>query len=159
MGLAKLVPDDQVFDDEELYRNVRGNLDEDEYTFDPHTGQLIITPRAFLDRKKEPSVDRAKLREFNPSNSRMPGSGIVSLITEEVRTIGTVQTKPPDGPEVQHAVDVIAAPIPSENEAHALITVKPDFFGSNSKQNKAFGLLRKSLAFLATKRGWTLEPE
>ncbi|GJL62988.1 MAG: hypothetical protein NPIRA04_16420 [Nitrospirales bacterium] len=150
--------DDHVSDDEELYRNVRGALTDDEYFHDPHTGQLIITAQAFRDRKKEPSVDRAKLRDYNPDLSRMAGSGIVSLITEDVRAIGTVQTKSPDGQTFQHAVDVEAAPIPSKNEAHALITVSPEFFGSEAKQKHAFSLLRRALATLASKNGWTLEP-
>jgi len=152
------VSDDHVSDDEELYRNVRGKLTEDEYFYDPHTGRLIITAQAFRDKKKEPSVDRAKLRDFNPEQSRIPGSGIVSLVTEDVRHIGMVETKDPAGKTVKHAVDVEAAPIPSENEAHALITVKPEFFGSGNKQTKAFALLRKALATLASKNGWTLEP-
>jgi len=158
VGLAELVADDHVSDDEELYRNVRGKLTEDEYFHDTHTGQLIITAQAFRDRKKEPSVDRAKLRDFNPEQSRMSGSGIVSLVTQDVRHIGTVKTNDPDEKTVKHAVDVKPAPIPSENEAHALITVNPEFFGSENKQTKAFSLLRKALATLATKNGWTLEP-
>lgn len=158
MGLAELVADDHVSDDEELYRNVRGKLADDEYFYDSHTGQLIITPKAFLDRKKEPSVDRAKLRGFNPAQSRMAGSGIVSLGTQDVRHIGTVKTNDPDEKTVKHAVDVKPAPIPSENEAHALITVNPEFFGSENKQTKAFSLLRKALAMLASRNGWTLKP-
>ncbi len=159
MGLAILVPEDHVLDDEKLYRNVRGNLAEDEYFHHPETGQLIITPKAFLDREKEPSVDRAKLRDFNPAQSRIPGSGIVTLVTKEVRHIGTVQTNIPEGTTLKHAVDVKPDPIPSENKAHALITVTPEFFGSDNKKKKAFKLLRKALATLASKNGWTLEAE
>ncbi len=36
--------------------------------------------------------------------------------------------------------------------------VKPELFGSQNKQKKAFSLLQIALARLATKNGWTLEP-
>ncbi len=50
---------DHVQDDEELYRSVRGKLEEKEYSI--QKGKLIIEPAAFQDRYKQPSVDRAKL--------------------------------------------------------------------------------------------------
>ena len=157
MGLVKRVTRDPVSDEEELYRNVRGK-GSDEYNYDETTGDLIFRPQAFKDREKEPSVDRAKLRNFDPEQSRLrEENGIVTLITQEVRQIGDVKTKDDKGKQVKHAVDVSAAPLP-ENKAHALIVVEPEFFGSGSKQKAAFKLLRIALARLATRRGWTLEP-
>ncbi len=157
MGLVKRVTRDPVSDEEELYRNVRGK-GSDEYNYDETTGDLIFRPQAFKDREKEPSVDRAKLRNFDPEQSRLrEENGIVTLITQEVRQIGDVETNDNNGRTVNHAVDVAADPIP-ENEAHARIVVEPNFLGSGSKKNKAFKLLRKALARLATRRGWTLEP-
>lgn len=148
---------DYVSDEEELYRSVRREQ-ADEYFYDSTNGQLIIESKAFLDRNKEPSVDRAMLKGFDPRKSRIgENDGVVSLITGEVRQIGDVVSNVPDGSKLNHAIDVIAKPEP-QNEAHALIVVQPAYFPSD-KKDKAFKLLRKALARLATQRGWTLEPK
>ena len=145
-----------VLDNEELYRSVRGELEAKEYSFD--RGKLTIHPAAFRDRHRKPSVDRAKLREFNPSLSQLNKTdGIVSLMTADVRAIGEVKTKIQDVDVVVHAVDVIYDPTP-ENPAHSQIIVNPEFFGSKNKQRNVFKLLQIALATLATKNGWTLEP-
>lgn len=147
-----------VSDEEKLYRNVRGE-GSDEYYYDPTTGHLKIESKAFLDQQKEPSVDRAKLKNFDPQKSRIgKEDGIVTIITQEVRQIGDVVTNDNEGKKVNHAVDVNPDPIP-ENAAHARIIVVPEFFGSQSKKYKVFRLLRIALARLATQRGWTLEPK
>lgn len=157
MGLVERVTRDYVSDEEQLYRNVRSE-GADEFYYDETTGKLVIESKAFLDPQKEPSVDRAKLRNFDPEQSRMSEeNGIVTLITAEVRQIGDVKTNDINGRTVNHAVDVKANPI-RDNKAHALIVVEPDFFGTESKKNRVFKLLRKALARLATQRGWTLEP-
>ena len=157
MGLVKRVTRDPVSDEEELYRNVRGK-GSDEYYYDETTGDLVIESKAFLDPQREPSVDRAKLRNFNPEQSRLSEeNGIVTLISQEVRQIGDVVTSDDKGRQVNYAVDVSAAKIPG-NKAHALIVVEPNFFGSESKKSRTFKLLRKALARLATQSGWTLEP-
>lgn len=149
--------DGYIADEEELYRSVRGRREDDEYYYDD-MGNLVIRNAAFKDRHKEPSVDRAKFRNFNPSLSKLSHSdGIVSLITKDVRAIGDVKT-PTDQGTKEHAVDVIYNPIPGENEAHSQITVDPAFCGSRNKQDKAFKLLRIALARLATRNGWTLPP-
>jgi hypothetical protein len=147
-----------VEDEEELYRSVRADPQYDEYTYNDD-GELIISYKAFQDRNREPSVDRAELRAFRPEDSkRGEKDGIVSLITQEVRGIGQVVTRVSEKENISHAVDVIPRPI-EDNESHAQVEVEPNFFGSDNKQNKAFKLLRKSLARLATNRGWTLKPE
>lgn len=157
MGLVKRVTKDRVSDEEHLYRNVRGKESEECFP-DPDTGRLIVASKAFLDKQKQPSVDRAKLRNFDPEQSRIEEeNGIVTLVTQQVRQIGDVVTNDNDGGTVNHAVDVTADPIP-KNEAHARIVVEPKFFGSKSKKDKAFKLLRIALARLATQSGWTLEP-
>lgn len=162
MGLVKRVSQDYVSNDEELYRNVRGEEEADEYYHDPNTKRLVITSKAFLDRKKEPSVDRAKLKNFDPRNSLLrENNGIISLITEEVRQIGNVKSNDQKGNEFSHAVDVLADPNPPDdpgNNAHSLIVVEPKYLSSD-KKGKAFQLLRRSLARLATERGWKLEPQ
>ena len=149
-----------VRDNEELYRSVRGKLSvpgrpqDKEYTI--QKGKLIIRPRAFRDANRQPSVDRAELRN-SPSDSLLNKmDGIVSLIAHEVRDIGTVITED-EGKKVRHAVNVVYDPEP-DNPAHAKITVTPEFFGTRSKQDRVFELLKIALALRATKRGWTLEP-
>ena len=147
---------DFVRDDEVLYRSVRGKYGE-EYSYDP-IGKLKISSEAFRDREKEPSVDRAGLKEFNPSLSkRNDTDGVVSLVTADVRAIGTVKTKIQNADTTVHAVDVIYEPTP-ENPAHSKIVVNPEFFGSKNKQRNVFKLLQLALAELAEKSGWTLEP-
>lgn len=83
---------DFIRDDEVLYRSVRGKYGE-EYSYD-NIGKLKISSEAFRDRERKPSVDRAELKESNPSLSkRNDTDGIISLITADVRAIGTVKTK------------------------------------------------------------------
>jgi hypothetical protein len=143
-----------VRNNEMLYRSVRGKLEDKEYIYGK--GRLRILPKAFSDKHRKPSVDRAELRD-DPSLSRLNETdGIVSLIAGEVRAIGKVITKTEDE-EVVHAIDVIYDPTP-ENLAHSQIIVVPEFFGSKSKQKYAFRLLRIALAELATENGWTLRP-
>lgn len=143
-----------VRDNEELYRSVRGKLKDKEYTI--QKGKLIIRPRAFRDTNREPSVDRAELRD-SPSDSLLSETdGIVSLIAHEVCDIGTVITES-EGEKVRHAVNVVYDRKPN-NPAHAKITVNPEFFGTRSKQDRVFDLLKIALALRATKRGWRLQP-
>ena len=56
-----------VQDDEELYRNVRGKLEDKEYSI--QDGKLRIEYHAFWDRSRKPSVDRAKLKDFDPASA------------------------------------------------------------------------------------------
>ena len=145
-----------ISNDEHLYRSVRGELRENEYTYDS-TGRLKIRSNAFRDRNKKPSVDRASLREFNPALSRLDVSdGIVTLLTADVRAIGDVTTRI-DETSVPHEVDVEYSPL-EQNPAHAQIVVRPEYLGSKKKQENAFHLLRVALARLATTNGWTLRP-
>ena len=72
-------------------------------------------------------------------------------MTAEVRAIGKVKTKTQNEDVVIHAVDVVYAPT-SENPAHSLIIVKPEFFGSKNKQRNVFKLLQLALAELAEKK-------
>ena len=147
---------DFIQDDEVLYRSVRGKYGE-EYSYD-NMGKLKISSEAFRDRERKPSVDRAALREFNPALSKLSETdGIVSFITADVRTIGTVKTKIQNADTIVHAVDVIYDPTP-ENPAHSKIVVNPDLFGSRNKQRNIFKLLQLALAELAEKNGWILEP-
>ena len=145
-----------VQDNEELYRNVRGKLEDKEYSI--QEGKLRIEYHAFWDSSLKPSVDRAKLKDFDPASALLcQTNGIVSIKAGDVRAIGAVKTKHANEVKADHAVDVIPDPT-CENPAHAIIIVKPEFFDSKSKQKNAFKLLQIALAELATKNGWTLEP-
>ncbi len=147
---------DFVEDEEELYRNVRGALESEEYSYDD-TGELLIQPGAFRDPGKQPSVDRAKFIGYSPSDALLhPSNGIVSLLAKDVRAIADVVTTTKDT-RVKHNVDVVYDPIP-KRPSHSVITVSPDFFDSNTKQRKAFKSLQKALARVATRNGWTLQP-
>lgn len=141
---------------EQLYRSVRGELSENEYTYHPR-GRLKFRSNAFRDRKKKPSVDRAYLLEFNPALSKLDVSdGIVTLLTGDVRAISDVTTRI-DGTSVEHKVDVEYAPL-EENSPHSQIVVHPEYLGSKTQQENAFYMLRVALARLATINGWTLKP-
>ena len=146
---------ESVQDNEELYRNVRGKLEDKEYSI--QDGKLRIEYHAFWDGSKEPSVDRAKL--IDPASALLcKTNGIVSIKASDIRAIGTVKTKHENKVIADHAVDVIPDPEP-DNPAHAIIKiVKPELFGSKNKQRNAFKLLQIALAELATQNGWTLEP-
>ena len=146
-----------VEDSEELYRNVKPRLQWVEYSYD-NSNRLIIQPGAFHDPHKQPSVDRAKLLGLNPSCALLnKENGIVSLAVSDVRKIGDVVTST-EVRTVVHAVEIKFLPKPTR-PAHSHIIVEPEFFGSKSKQNKVFKFLRKALARIATKNGWTLKPQ
>ena len=118
------------------------------YSYD-NTGKVTIHSTAFFDPNRQPSVDRAELRGFNPVLSQIDETdGIVSLIAGNVRSI----------PIADHTVDVIHAPV-SGNPAHSQIVITAEGTISNTKQRKAFRTLRKALARLATENRWTLEPQ
>ena len=145
-----------ISDEEQLYRSMRGELSEGEYTYDA-TGRLKIRSEAFRDRDKKPSVDRAKLRGFDPSLSRLNETdGIVTLTTSDIRAIGEVTTRIDDNTG-KHRVDIEYSPL-TQNAAHSQIVVCPEYLGSKTKQENAFKLLKVALSRLATKSGWTLEP-
>ena len=83
---------ERVQDDEELYRNVRGKLEDKEYSI--QNGELIIEYHAFWDSSLKPSVDRAKLKNNDPASSLLSKTnGIVSINAGDVRAIGAVKTK------------------------------------------------------------------
>ena len=135
---------------------MRGKLEDKEYSI--QEGELKIEYHAFWDGSKKPSVDRAKLKDFDPASALLcKTNGIVSIKASDIRAIGSVKTKHANEVIADHAVDVIPDPEP-DNPAHALIIVKPELFDSKNKQRNAFKLLQIALAELATKSGWTLEP-
>lgn len=147
-----------VDDSELLYRAIRAGTDEYRLEAD---GRLRFTANAFKDSFCKPSVDRSSLR-MEPRDTRFNSSdGVASLITKDVRAIGSVSVRSPDGKEVKlvYSVDVHHRPIaksdeePRENPAHCQIECAPEI------KNTHFKKLKEALALLATERGWVVEPE
>lgn len=137
---------DRVDDEELLYRRLTVGLG---YKRLPD-GQLRISASAFADRGRRPSVDRAKLRDNDPSLTRLHQTdAVASLIAAQVRHI-QVSTNDSDGkPILAHAVDVEPVPL-DENPAHAEIFALPF-----PDKDKTFERIRTSLAQLAR---WEIEP-
>ena len=128
-----------VEDDETLYRAVANDL-----RFFPEDGQgrRRISSTAFNDVGRRPSVDRALLCPGGPSETQMrfsPGSGVLSLVTHNVRLITTIH-----GTTGQvYGVDVECVPLP-HNPAHAEIFGRPHF-----DTDKIFDRIKQSLARIA----------
>ena len=135
--------EDRVCDDEVLYRRVPdipGGFHK------PISGGgRRVTSGAFSDRHKQPSVDRAILRDNNPENSkRKPTECIVSFTAGEVRAI--------EG--FERSIDVVPAPNPPDdpdNPAHALIVADKPF------SRTQFDKFKQVLAGIADSR-WEIPP-
>ena len=155
-----MAENERVQDNEELYRNVRADRKYKHYSC--KAGKVEIKYNAFRDPCKKPSVDRAKLLEFEPSRALLnETNGIVSVKASDVRAIGTVKTETEDG-DVAHTVDVVFCPT-CDRLAHSQIIVTPEFFDSDIKQDDPFRFLQKALARLATddvtENSWRLRPK
>ena len=135
--------EDRVSDDEVLYRRVP------DIPGDFHKpisgGELRVTSGAFGDRQKQPSVDRAILRDNKPENSkRKPTECIVSFTAGEVRGI--------EG--FGRSIDVVPDPNPQDdpdNSAHALIVADRPF------SRNQFDKFKQALAGIADSR-WEIHP-
>ena len=123
-----------MHDEEGLYRNVRN----DPRNFAPEGATWRVSQAAFGDRNRQPSVDRAWLKGYEPSNSQLDSTDcIVCLVAGEVRT--KIDVSPRD-------VDVVPDPVENhetlaDNPAHALVVTDRAF--DNSSQ---FKKLKKALA-------------
>ena len=144
---------DRVADDEELYRRVREKVP-GHTCFRLEGGQVLFLHSAFNDVSNQPSVDRAKLRQFDPHRTRLTQEdGIVALQTAAIRQLGPVprydnRQKPLPG----SVVDVLPAPV-LRNCAHALVVTAPPLTGKNALKRLKEGLVR-----LANDAGWRIEP-
>lgn len=150
-------PEDQVTDDEQLYRRIPNSRE----FFSVVDGEPRFSSSAFNDRKHKPSVNRSKIRPDPCETKADPADGITSLIAVEVRAITTIKNEGalPNDPEL-YGIDVIPRPIPAdnpdglpENLAHAQIESNPEF-----KTSSRFKKLKEALALLANKRGWVIDP-
>ena len=145
-----------VADDEVLYRRV------------PHVeglyvvhadGTIKVSSAAFSDRSFRPSVNRAELCHNDAGQTqRDPSDGVVSLVTQGVRSIDSVVQNDSKGNPIRvFRVDVEHVPIVNhpelpDNPAHAEIYLIP------TVSNKAvFRRLCERLAQLANERPWEIE--
>jgi len=110
---------------------------------------------AFADRTGKPSVDRALLRNGDPSRTQgAPSDAIVSLKTRAVRGIDKVIRLDAKGKPIErHTVDVQAAPEPA-NDAHALIVCLPEL---SDLRGSAGRRLLEALARLED-QSWAIPP-
>lgn len=122
--------DERVADDEKLLRSIEKGT---EATFTD--GKWKPPGAAFLDRYKQPSVDRKRLIEDLLHARRSPGAGIAELTAACVRGIDKVSSS-----TEAIVVDVIPAPLP-ENVAHALVVSK-----RQASSDGEFKRLRAALA-------------
>lgn len=149
---------DRVQDDEQLYRRIP-NLASPLYSTEG--GQFRFSSTAFNDRSRQPSVDRAKLQNFDPHRSRITTTdGIVELNAAKIRAVGPIVQQNNSAAPSSHVVDVMPDPVNGDislaikaNLAHALIITQPPLTGAS-----AFKRFKESLAKLATEAGWCIKP-
>ena len=136
---------DFVLDEEVLYRRVPDRPGD---FYKPiEGGRYRVTSGAFGDKKQQPSVDRAILRNNKPENSKRRYTDcVVSFTAGEVRSIRSFG----------RTVDVVHDPNPPEdpdNPAHGLIVAKHPFTANNSEFKK----FKQALARIADSR-WEIPP-
>lgn len=121
------MPDDSVQDDEGLYRRVLNNPQNFPSAKDG-SGTIHLSSQIFSERTMRPSVDRAHLREHDPTKTQNdPSDGILLLFAHQVRSARTDRYK--DGKLVEkdgYQADVEPVPLPG-NPSHAEIYGRPGF--------------------------------
>lgn len=159
------MPEDSVSDDELLYRRVPRNNGQLYYRRDGC--KVLVLGQAFSERaipdgqphekQYRISVDRAKLRGFDPDLTRQAAPGgdtehfaVITMPAGEVRRV----------PDVD---DVIPDPIKDDlelrdNEAHALICIRYEPETSKSRNKNIFREVIAELADIANRQGWAIEP-
>lgn len=138
---AGIDPLDSVAREELLYRRVLPQHIDRE-TDPPH-----LVSEAFFDRDKQISVDRAEIREYDPTPTQeKPENCVCCLLTYKVREIDDVVTGDSGSGATWHDIDVVPHPL-SNNRSHAHIVGSPHVSGKN-----AFRKLRHSLRRLSS---WT----
>lgn len=154
---------DHVTDDELLYYRVLRDRTPPHYQ--RRAGPLVLA-QAFSQRpvgEGEPfagqyrlSVDRAKMRGFNPALTRRADLrlnptdvGVVCLLAGEVRSITGVADIVPD--------PILDDPDLPDNPAHALICVAYDAAQPRKARERDFRVVRVEMADLANSRPWAVE--
>lgn len=153
--------EDRVAGDELLYYRVLQGRTPPHYQ--RGAGPLVLA-QAFSQRPEEEpfagryrlSIDRARLRGFNPDLTRRadpqldPAAvGVVCLLAGEVRAIPGVADIIPD--PIQDEPDL------PDNPAHALICVTYDAAQPRKARERDFRVVRVGLADLANSRRWAVE--
>lgn len=144
---------DRVADDEELYRRVREKV-AGQTCYRAEGGKVVFFQSAFNDVSKQPSVDRAILKESDPHRSRLTlEDGIIVLQANAIRRLGPILQLDSRGRRIhEYAVDVLPDP-KFGNCAHALVVTRPPISGTG-----AFKRLKDGLVRLANEAGWRIEP-
>lgn len=148
---------DFIENHEEVYRRVP--CDRNMYSM--VDGKVKFSSTAFNDPGRRPSVDRATLRDSPADTKNDATDGIVSLRTGDIRAIYVEITNPEEnGQKKNYYVDVVSRPVKKdnpdglpENLAHSQVESDP-FMASTSRFRK----LKEALAFLASARGWCVDP-
>ena len=138
----------KIEDNEKLYRRVpihkeNTHPNERKYYYDI-SGVLKVTPYAFLDRDRQPSIDRACNRNLDPTETQQYDTdGIILLIAGDIRNKVNIDS---------HDVCVEYKPVYG-NIAHSLILLKPHPDTRNKREK-----FREDLADIANMRGWEMGP-
>ena len=113
-----------------------------------------LSHSVFNDPGREPSVDRAGLRQGGPADSRKSDSdGVVPLVACDVRAIKSVVSyDEKKRPVSHHFVNVEHDPLP-DNHSHALVKTAPQLAGDG-----AFKRLKEALCRIAEHHGWAFKP-
>jgi hypothetical protein len=140
-----------IEDDEILYRCVF--YGESYYKIIEKENRIVVSSQAFTDRMMLPSVDRAKLCDFNPYyTQKNQEDGVVRLLTKEIRLLQVDHKNSKDKTEFCYAIDVVYRPLP-DNFAHSQIESSPAY------QNKgAFRRLLERLSRLVKQEDWEIKP-
>ena len=164
-GADEETTQDRVADAELLYRRVPRNTEQTRH-YDISDGKLRVLAQTFSERpipNGEPfageyrlSVDRAKLRGFDPTLTRQGVAGrnpedfgVVCMPAGEVRAISGVKDIIPD--------PIVNAPELSDNPAHALICVAYIPESKTASKNKLKEVIAE-LAAAANRRPWAIDP-
>lgn len=148
-----------IEDDEDLYRSVPVDKGHFHYAED---GRLVISAPAFSDRRKRPSVDRAKLCNYDAHASRkQQDAGVVKVVAKAVRDLTPMSVFDGKRQIASAIIDIEHVPIEgqsdiADNPAHAEI-----FAASTTGAPLGNGFHRRlceALARLATEEGWVLRP-
>lgn len=139
---------DAVADAETLYRAVRDVPQNFPISTD---GTRHVSSQVYADRLMRPSVDRAALRENNPTASRFaPDDGVLSIGAATIRAISETRNDANWRPVTVHVADVEPVPLP-DNPAHA------EIYGVPSFDNKS--VFRRVCERLAQDSTWIIAPE
>jgi hypothetical protein len=139
---------EHVADDEALYRRVLPGRSY--YTV--VGGVATPSSQAFTDRRRRPSVDRARLLGGDPRFTQGDtANAVLHLMACDIRGVGTVTQMDDKGrPVLTHALDVKPEPLP-DNPAHAQVQATPELANERT--------YRRMLEALARLAQWSIPPQ